>query len=73
MLTIDEVASYSGLAKSYLYKLTSAGIIPHYKPNGKNIFFNKSEVDDWLLRNPAKLSSSIEQEAVNYSTLTKAR
>ena len=35
MLTVDDVSSYTGISKSYLYKLTSSQSIPHYKPTGK--------------------------------------
>ena len=37
VLTFDEVAAYTGKSKSYLYKLTSTGGIPCYKPQGKHI------------------------------------
>ena len=73
VLTFDEVANYTGLSKSYLYKLTSAGLIPHSKPNGKNVYFGKAEIDTWLLRNGRKTNDAIEQEAVNHVTLKKNR
>ena len=44
-LTVDECALYTGMAKSYIYKLTHEGIIPHAKPNGKKIFFDRLELD----------------------------
>ncbi len=49
VLSFSEAAKYTGFSRSYLYKLTSAGIIPHYKPTGKMLFFKKSEIDEWLL------------------------
>ena len=51
VLNFDEVAAYTGLSKSYLYKLTCSGGIPCYKPNGKMIYFEKVSIDRWLLRN----------------------
>ena len=69
VLTFDEVATYTGLSKSYLYKLTSGNQIPHYKPNGKNVYFNKAEIDSWLLRNEVKTNDVIEKEATNFVTL----
>ena len=51
MLTIDDAVLYTGLGKSYLYFLTCKKKIPFYKPNGKNIYFKKSELNDWLQRN----------------------
>lgn len=49
VLTIDEACEYLGYKKSYLYKLTSAGIIPHSKPNGKSIFFSLEKLENWML------------------------
>jgi len=49
VLTFEEAAAYTGLAKSYLYKLTSAKRIPHYKPLGKIVYFNRAELEGWLL------------------------
>lgn len=51
VLTFEEACEYMGVSRSFLYKLTSRRQIPHSKPNGKMIFFEKSEVNDWLLRN----------------------
>ena len=51
MLTMDDAVLYTGLGKSYLYVLTCNKKIPFYKPNGKNIYFKKSELNDWLQRN----------------------
>jgi len=67
VLTIDEVAEFTGLSKLYLYKLTSKNEIPHSKPNGKNVFFNKSEIENWLLRNRQATNEELENEAENYS------
>ena len=65
-LTLEEAADYLGLSKSYLYKLTSANKIPHYKPQGKRVYFAKDELNTWLLRNPVKTTGKIEQEANDY-------
>ncbi|MBC8343746.1 MAG: helix-turn-helix domain-containing protein, partial [Bacteroidetes bacterium] len=54
VLTFNEAARYAGLSRSYLYKLTSIGKIPHYKPNGKMIYFNREELDNYLLKNQAR-------------------
>ncbi len=65
-LTLEEAADYLGLSKSTLYKLTSANKIPHYKPQGKRVYFAKSELNTWLLRNPVKTTGKIEQQADEY-------
>lgn len=57
VLTLDEAAQYTGMKKSYLYKLTASRAIPHYKPNGKNCFFRRTELVDWLTANPIATKS----------------
>ena len=39
VLNLDEACDYTGMSRSYLYKLTSNGAIPHSKPGGKLIYF----------------------------------
>lgn len=51
VLTFDETVVFTGLSKSYLYKLTMNRIIPHFKPNGKLCYFNRVEVEGWLQQN----------------------
>ncbi len=51
VFTFSEACDYCGYTASHMYKLTGADTIPHYKPNGKMIFFLRSELDAWLLRN----------------------
>lgn len=66
VLTFDEAVMFTGLAKSYLYKLTASGKIPHYKPSGKLIYFDRTELEKWMLRNPVKTAEEIEQQAIDY-------
>lgn len=66
VLNLEEAAEYTGISRSYLYKLTSRGIIPHSKPNGKMIFLSKEKLDDWLLTNRRKSSLDISREANSY-------
>ncbi len=51
VLNFNEACQYLELSQSHLYKLTSAGSIPYYKPYGKMLYFNRAELDQWLLRN----------------------
>ena len=48
VLTLDEVAIVTGLSKSWLYKATCSNTIPHYKPNGKLVYFDKKEIEEYL-------------------------
>jgi len=73
VLTFDEACDYTGLSRSYLYKLTSSGKIPHSKPNGKMLFFEKKKLVDWLLQNNRKSKQELEAEALAYTNRNKFR
>jgi excisionase family DNA binding protein len=66
VLNFKEVAAYTGLSESHLYKLTSTGGIPCYKPKGKHIYFNKSEIDDWLMQNRKATTAELQAKADEY-------
>lgn len=66
VLTFDEASRFLGFSKSYLYKLTGGGVIPHYKPQGKMVYFEKSALEDWLRQNPVKTQSQINRDAEAY-------
>lgn len=66
VLNFNEACQYLELSHSHLYKLTSAGKIPHYKPNGKKLYFKRTELDNWLLRNRNGSQQEIEQQAADY-------
>ncbi len=72
VLTFEEACDYTGISRSYLYKLTSQNKISFSKPNGKMIFFDKEKLDTWLLKNGSKSQDEIEQEALNYSLSKKS-
>lgn len=63
VLTFNEACIYMGVSESLLYKLTSAHEVPHYKPRGKMLYFNKEELDHWLLQNNMPTISTIEKAA----------
>ncbi len=50
VLTLDEACQYTGISRSYMYKLTSNGKIPHFKPRGKLIYFEREKLNSWLLK-----------------------
>ena len=68
VLDLDEAITYTGCARSTLYRLTSAKEIPHYKL-GQALRFKKSELDEWLTRTRVSTNKEIESKAVTYMTL----
>ncbi|TDN80381.1 AlpA family transcriptional regulator [Salegentibacter sp. 24] len=67
VLTFDEACDYTGISRSYMYKLTARGEIPFSKPKGKLIFFSREKLDKWLLDNSHSSKEEIRQQAVEYA------
>jgi excisionase family DNA binding protein len=71
VLTFDEAATFTGLSKSTLYKLTAGQRIPHYKPSGKLCYFNRSELQEWLQRGRVSTTDEVQQQAADYCMKNK--
>ena len=65
-LTLKEAAEFLDFSRSYLYRLTSQGRIPCYKPEGKRVYFDRAELVDWLKRNRIRPQEEIEGKAASY-------
>ena len=63
VLTVEEAAKFMGMARSSLYKMTSDQTIPFYRPNGKMIFFEKSDILSWIRKNRVSSREEIEEDA----------
>jgi len=72
VLTPKEAARYMAISQSTLYKLTSAGILPFSKPNGKLIYFSKAGLDQWLLSNSSKSGEQKDIQAATYISTVKS-
>ena len=70
-LTLPEAAKFLNLSQSHLYKLTSERKIPHSKPSGKKIYFDKSELIQWLKRKPARTREKKKKKAASYNVSGK--
>lgn len=68
VLTTEEAAAYLGMRKSYLYKLTMNKKIPHYKPMGKVCYFQRKELEEWLLSNRVSTDEELSEKAQDYCT-----
>lgn len=66
VFSFDEASKFLNLSKSYLYKLTSGNLIPHYKPQGKMLYFEKVQLEEWLRQNPIKTQTQMAREAQQY-------
>ncbi len=66
ILTAKEMATYMGIKLSTLYKMTHNNILPFSKPNGKMIFFDRVEVEDWMRSNRYATQQEVSQQAAAY-------
>lgn len=66
VLTFEDVVVLTGLSRSYLYKLTSTNQIPHYKPSGKQLYFDREEIERWLKQNRVETVEETDRKATNY-------
>ena len=55
ILTLNELVTYTGYKKSYIYRLTHSNKIPYSRPSGGMIFFDKDQIDSWLMSNHQEL------------------
>jgi predicted DNA-binding transcriptional regulator AlpA len=66
VLTFSEACLFCGLSASYMYRLTSTRQIPHFKPRAKLLYFERVELENWLLQNRVTTIAESETKAVNY-------
>ncbi|MEJ4090057.1 helix-turn-helix domain-containing protein [Galbibacter orientalis] len=63
IFNVEDLAQYTGLSKSKIYKLTQLRLIP--MGNNKHIrqkFFNKDAIDAWLMGKPDLSDTYLEHE-----------
>ena len=69
VLTFIEGCEFTDTAPSYMYKLTALHLVPHSKPLGKKIYFDREELEAWMLsrkntvRTPQEIKA--EQQAIS--------
>ncbi len=69
--SLKEAAEFLKVSKSCLYKKTSQKQVPYYKPPGcKQIYFRKTELEEWLLSNKIKTVAELELNTENYLNKT---
>ena len=63
VMNVDDLAIYTGLSKSKIYKLTQLKLIPTGRnPNIRQKFFDKEIIDAWLMGEPNLSDEYLEQQ-----------
>lgn len=65
ILNIKEAAGFLKLKINTLYEKTSRKIIPHFK-KGNTLYFNRSELDEWIKAGKVNTNQVIEGKAATY-------
>ena len=66
-LSLSEAATLLGISKSHLYKMCHFKKVPYYKSGGgKHTFFNRDELNSWMLNRRIKTDDELASEAANY-------
>jgi excisionase family DNA binding protein len=66
VLTVEDVALLTGMSKSWIYQLTSSHQIPYHKPNNRLIYFDRKEIEEWMLQNRIGTTKEAEMAANSY-------
>jgi excisionase family DNA binding protein len=67
VLSFKEGCKYCDISESSMYKHTSNGTVPYYKPHGKLIYFKRKDLDNWMLQNRHSTSGELENKAISKS------
>lgn len=62
-LSVSETALYLSFSKSRVYKLAESDEVSTYKPNGKNMYFSREELNEWIRLSKVLSSAEIEKNA----------
>lgn len=73
IFNLDEAAMYIGVSKSNLYKMTAYRKIPHYKPAGRYIYFERAELDNWIREGAVKTEEQLNDQANAYTMTNPLR
>lgn len=62
ILNFKDACKFLDYSRSYLYKQTHLRKIPHFKPNGKKLYFKKTDLESYILRNRVQTDLELQQQ-----------
>jgi len=71
VLNINEAAFILGMQPRTVRKMVLQHTVPVYKPNRSVLYFKKSDLEDWMLRNRIASNEEMESEAEAYCETNK--
>ena len=74
VLTMRDASLLTGLSMSNLYKKCCKKSIPHWKSDGnKFTYFDRDELNAWMLKHRVKTTNELETEAATYCITGKRK
>ena len=67
-LSLEEASKYLGVSRATMYSYTYKKVLPYYKPQGRKVYFKKSDLENFVLNEKIRRCS-----AVRCSPITKRR
>lgn len=61
-MNMVEAAKYLSISKATLYTYTSKGVVPHYKMQGRRVYFKVDDLDAFVFDKKNRVSSQEEIE-----------
>lgn len=71
-LTVDEAARFLQLSKDRVYTLINRRKIPHYRNEGKRVYFDRAELETWLKSRRVATDEELLTEAATRAVKTSA-
>jgi excisionase family DNA binding protein len=59
VLNFEECCAYTGIGKVHMYRLTANRCIPHSKPFGKRLYFDRDEINAWLMQGKVSIRKTL--------------
>ena len=73
VLNVHDVCVLTGLSQRTIYNMTRSSEIPHYKPNQRLIYFDRADVEKWMMRNRVNANYEAEAKAIAYVVKNSSR
>ena len=71
-LDIEGASEYLKIPKSSLYQLIHKKKVPHHKPNGGKIYFDRFELNEWIIKSRIKTIDEVEQDYIRENQISSS-
>lgn len=73
VLTIEQAAALLNVKKATLYQMVHARKIPFSKPNGRKLYFSRTELVAWIQAGRKRTNTELEADARAYTSRGKRK